>query len=137
MLKQLYWCYNYYSRLFQQCIFYSTSDLPGNVLTSDDLRLLLEELVDVVILFYPLGLQLKVRTEILDSIQAQFSDPTLQLREVLKFWLTTADKPSWKTLTDALRSRSVGASHDQSASVLADNLKAKYCLLEDMQESKC
>ena len=92
--------------------------------------------MDVVILFYPLGLQLKVRTEILDSIQAQFSDPTLQLREVLKFWLTTADKPSWKTLTDALRSRSVGGSHDQSASVLADNLKAKYCLVEDMQESK-
>ena len=118
------------SRLFQQCICYSTSDLPGNVLTSDDLRLLLEELVDVLILFYPLGLQLKVGTEALDSIQAQFSDPTLQLREMLKVWLTTAYKPSWKTLTDGLRSRSVGESQ------LADDLKAKYCRPKDMRESK-
>ena len=116
--------------MFQQCICYSTPDLPGNVLTSDDLRPLLEELVDVLILFYPLGLQLKVGTEALDSIQAQFSDPTLQLREMLKVWLTTADKPSWKTLIDGLRSRSVGASQ------LAGVLEGKYCLVEDMHESK-
>ena len=75
----------------------------------------------MLIFFYPLGLQLKVGTGTLDSIQAQFSDPTHQLQEMLKVWLTTADKPSWKTLIVALRRRSVGASQ------LAGVLDAKYC----------
>ena len=80
--------------------------------------------------WYPLGLLLKVRTEILEWIRTQFLDSRHQLREMLKFWLTTADKPSLKTLIDALRSRSVGASQ------LASVLKAKYCLVEDMGEIK-
>ena len=100
------------------------------MLTLDDLGLLLEELVNVRTQWYPLGLQLKVRTGTLDRIRAQFPDPIDQLLDMLKTWLTTSDKPSWKTLTDALRSRSVGASQ------LANILEAKYCLVEDMQESK-
>ena len=71
-----------------------------------------------------------MRTEILESIRTQFRDTKRQLREMLKFWLTTADKPSWKTLTDALRNRSVGASQ------LADGLDTKYCSMKDMRESK-
>ena len=94
----------------------------------DDLGLLLEELLDVQHNWYPLGLQLKLRTETLDSIRQRFSDPTCQLLEMLKVWLTTADNPSWKTLTDALR--------NVEASQLADDLEAKYCLVEDMHESK-
>ena len=109
---------------------YSTPDLPGNILTSDDLGLLLEELLDVSAQWYPLGLQLKVRTETLESIRTQLHDTKRQLQEMLKVWLTIADKPSWKTLTDTLRSRSVGASQ------LADHLETKYCLVEDMRESK-
>ena len=92
----------------------------------DDLGLLLEELLDVRHNWYPLGLQLKLRTETLDSIRP--SDPTLRLLEVLKVWLTTADNPSWKTLTDALR--------DVEASQLANDLEAKYCSMKDMHESK-
>ena len=80
--------------------------------------------------WYHLGLQLKVRVDILDSIREEFSDLTGQLREMLNVWLITADNPSWKTLTDVLRSRNVGAS------LLADILEAKYCLVEDMCESK-
>ena len=90
----------------------------------DDLGQVMEEVLDVSAQWYHLGLQLKVRTGTLDSIQAQFPDPKRQLLEMLKTWLTTSDNTSWKTLTDALRSRSVGASH------LAGVLEAKYCLVE-------
>ena len=98
------------------------------MLTLDDLHLLLEELLVAGTKWYTLGLQLRVRTGTLDRITINFPDPTHRLREVLKTWLTTAVNPSWKTVTDALRS--VGASQ------LADDLEAKYCLVEDMHESK-
>ena len=75
--------------------------------------------------WYPLGLQLKVRIGTLDSIQVQFSDPKRQLLEMLKTWLTTSDNTSWKTLTDVLRSRSVGASQ------LASVLERKHCVMEE------
>ena len=96
----------------------------------DDLRLLLEELLDIRTQWYPLGLQLKMRVEILDGIRREFHNTRDQLLEMLKTWLTTADNTSWKTLLDALRSRSVGASQ------LADHLETKYCRLKDTHESK-
>ena len=110
------------------CTYSSTPDLPGKILTLDDLRLLLEKLLDVK--WYHLGLLLKVRVEKLDGIRAQFRDPRDQLLEMLKTWLITSDNPSWKSLTDALRSQTVGASQ------LAGVLEAKYCRPKDMQESK-
>ena len=109
-------------------LFHSWSS--GKILTLDDIVLLLTELLDVQTKWYHLGLQLKVRVDILDSIRERFSDPRDQLREMLNVWLITADNPTWKTLTDALRSQNVGAS------LLADILEAKYCLVEDMRESK-
>ena len=106
----------------------------------DDLGLLLEELLFVSELWYRLGLELKVRPETLETIAAQFSDRIReqfsnskdQLLEMLKTWLTTSDNTSWKTLTDALRSRIVRKSD------LADILDAKYCLVEGtvLHESK-
>ena len=80
--------------------------------------------------WYHLGLQLNFRVKKLDDIRVQFHNPRDQLLEMLKTWLTTSDKPRWKSLTDALRSRTVGASQ------LAGLLETKYCLVEDMQESK-
>ena len=74
--------------------------------------------------WYPLGLQLKLRTGTLDSIRVELSAPNNQLREMLKTWLATSDNTSWKTLIDALKSRSVGARQ------LASVLETKYCLLE-------
>ena len=70
----------------------------------------LEEVLDVSAHWYPLGLQLQVRISMLDSIRIQFQNPSDQLLEMLKTWLTTSDNTIWKTLTNALRSRSVGAS---------------------------
>ena len=84
---------------------------------------MLEELVDVSQLWYVLGVQLKVRISRLNGIQAQFLDNTRQLLEMLKTWLTTSDNTTWKTLTDALRTLSVGAHH------LAGRLETKYCLV--------
>ena len=71
--------------------------------------------------WYDLGLQLKVNIGTLKSIRAEFSAPKHHLREMLNAWLTTGDNPNWKILTDALRSRMVGASH------LATVLETKYC----------
>ena len=98
----------------------------------DDLGLLLEELLDVRKNWYHLGLQLKQNFGTLDSIRSRrdFPDPRDRLLKMLKTWLITADKPSWKTLTDALRSRNVGESQ------LADDLEAKYCRLKYTHESK-
>ena len=75
--------------------------------------------------WYHLGVQLKVRIGTLDNIQVQFSDPKRQLLEMLKTWLTTSGNTSWKSLTDALRSRSVGASQ------LAGLLATKYGVMEE------
>ena len=52
---------------FSRCTYYSTPDLPGKILTLDDLRLLLEELLDVK--WYHLRLQLDLRVEKLDTMQ--------------------------------------------------------------------
>ena len=80
--------------------------------------------------WYQLGLKLKVKTGRLESIQAQFSEPERQLLEMLKTWLTTSDNTTWKTLTDALRSRTVGASQ------LAGELEKKYCQVEETDVGK-
>ena len=101
------------------------------MLTLDDLGQVLEELMGMCTEWYYLGLQLKVRTETLETIKAQFSDSTHLLLEMLKVWLTTSDNTSWKTLTDALRSRIVGERW------LADHLVSKYKVAEtEVHESK-
>ena len=100
-------------------------NLPGNKLTLDDLGRVLEEVLDVSAQWYPLGLQLRVRANMLDSIRLQFQNPRDQLLEMLKTWLTTSNSTNWTTLTDALRSRSVGASQ------LASVLERKYCVMEE------
>ena len=87
----------------------------------DELGQLLEEVLDVSAQWYHLGLQLKVKTGTLDRIRNQFSDSRDQLLEMLKTWLSNSDNTTWKTLADALRSRSVEASQ------LANTLEKKYC----------
>ena len=71
-------------------IYYSTPDLPGEILTLDDLGLLLEELLDVQTKWYSLGALLKMGVSILDWIRRNFSDPRDCLLEMLKTWLTTS-----------------------------------------------
>ena len=115
---------NHTINLTDLCIEFIFLDLSGNRLTLDDLGQVMEEVLDVSAQWYHLGLQLKLKTGTLDRIRTQFHDPRDQLLEMLKVWLTTSDNTSWKTLTDALRSRSVGASQ------LAGVLESKYCLVE-------
>ena len=93
----------------------------------DDLGQVMEEVLDMSAQWYHLGLQLKVRTGTLDRIRTQFHDPRDQLLEMLKTWLTTTENTSWKTLTHALISRSVGASQ------LGGFLETKYCLVEETE----
>lgn len=90
-------------------------------MTSDDLRYVLEELVDKSVPWYQLGLQLGVTTGRLDRIREQFSDPRDLLMKMLKTWLK-GPNCLWNILVEALRSRSVGASR------LAEDLETKYCL---------
>ena len=99
-------------------------------LTPNDLGEVLEEIVDISAKWYLLGLRLKLKFGKLDSIQAQFPDPKRQLLEMLKTWLTTSDVASWKILTDALRSESVGATQ------LAGQLEKKYCPVEGTDVNK-
>ena len=98
----------------------------------DDLGLLLEELLVVRPKWYKLGLQLKVRPETLGRIGQVFwpHDPRDEFQEMLETWLTTSDNTSWKTLSDALRCQEVGENQ------LAGSLERKYCLTEDLRESK-
>ena len=95
----------------------------GGNLTLDDVGCVLEEIIEMAANWYQLGLQLNLMTVTLDRIRALFSDPIDQLLEMLKTWLKSGVSPSWKTLTDALRSRTVGAIR------LAGVLERKYCLL--------
>ena len=90
------------------------------MLTLDDLGLLLEELLDVQTKWYNLGLQLNLTVSTQERIRRDFSDPRDQFLQMLISWLSTGYEPSWTSLTDALRSRNVGACQ------LADRLEAKY-----------
>ena len=105
-------------------------DDHGLLLEELDHAFQLDELVNVHERWYPLGLQLKVSAKMLDRIEAQFSDSRERLQEMLKTWLTISDNPSWKTVTDALRSQSV------SRNQIADYLETKYCSMKDMNEGK-
>ena len=98
----------------------------------DDIRLLLEELLDVCNRWYQLGLELNLKSETLSRIDnyAQFPDSRDRLLEMLKTWLTTSNNASWKTVTVALRSKSMEAYQ------LAGGLERKYCLTKEMRESK-
>ena len=96
----------------------------------DDVGCVLEEVVDLSAQWYLLGVQLKVKIGTLDSIRAQFGDPKYQLLEMLKAWLTTSDNTTWKILTNALSSQSVGAGQ------LAGELEKKYYLLKKAEVSK-
>ena len=90
-------------------------------LSIDDLGLIQEELIDVCINSYDIGLQLKVPVGKLNSIKVEYSKPSDQLREMLMTWLKTDTLHEWQTIADALKSRTVGESK------LASDIEAKYC----------
>ena len=67
-----------------------------------------KELLDASTKWYDIGLELRLRTGVLDNIQYQYQDASTCLREMLRHWLKKADPcPTWKGLANALESRTV------------------------------
>ena len=68
-----------------------------------------------------IGIQLNVDDGVLAQVKADNSDSRSCLREMLRYWLRRVDpQPSWKELTDALRSL--------GEEKLADTIGQKYKL---------
>ena len=57
----------------------------------------------------------------LDCFKGQYSDPGDQLREVLRTWLTSSGKPTWRGMIEALNSPVI------EEALLAKELQQKYC----------
>ena len=86
-----------------------------------DLSAVRNELHDVRTKWFDIGVELKVKTSTLKSIEAKYDDPKDCLREVITEWLKAGDHATWKSLVDALRTRVI----DEPK--LATELEAKYC----------
>ena len=52
--------------------------------------------------WYNLGIRLGVRHDVLDSIEANYSNPNRRKRQMFKQWLEITPNPSWNTLLAAL-----------------------------------
>ena len=75
--------------------------------------------------WYNIGLMLKVAVPTLERIGFQFDNPTDRLREILKAWLETAAKPTWRDIVGALRGVTVGHSK------LASDINTRYCTTDE------
>ena len=65
-------------------------------------------LVEISHKWYDIGLQIKVKPNVLNRIQSQYSDPVVCLRMTLSDWLIGINPyPTWEALAKALESRSV------------------------------
>ena len=72
--------------------------------------------------WYNIGIELKLSIGTLDTIREDFTCAADCLREMCIPWLKRTDpRPSWKALTEALKSPPVGERH------LAQQLRDKYC----------
>ncbi len=93
-----------------------------DVLSAEDLRVLVEELVDVAPKWCPFGLQLGVSPSFLAGLRRKDD----QLFDVLMKWLRNAVPPhppaTWAMIVAALQSKSVGEPR------LAETLKKKYIM---------
>ena len=99
-----------------------TSHPPAPSLGVDDLNDVRKELLDVSSNWYDIGLQLRLRTGGLETIEYQNQDVRICLRKMLLHWLKKVDPPpTWEGLACALESRIVGEPR------LAEQLRTKYC----------
>ena len=104
----------------------SRSQSAGQQLSVNDLPVVMEELNDIRVKWYNIGLQLRMSVGTLDAIKEQYNDPSHCLREALKTWLKTCPShPTWNNIIDALRSSTVGEVR------LAAELEQKYCSTQD------
>ena len=104
----------------------SCSQSAGQQLSVDDLPVVMEELSDIRVKWYDIGLQLRMSVGTLDAIKEQYNDPSHCLREALKTWLKTCPSPpTWSNIIDALRSTTVGEVR------LAADLEQNHCSTQD------
>ena len=94
----------------------------GLELTEDDLATILNEIQEARARAYYVGLNLKLPTDLLDSIMSQYSDHLDRLLHVLKEFLRRVEpRPTWSAVVNALQSPSVGLLK------LAEKIEKKYC----------
>ena len=87
-----------------------------------ELRVLVNELVDVRRKWYDIGIQLNIPDEILDDINSACKDDySLALRRLIQHWLRQIEpRATWADLVEALRARAV---NEQD---LAKNLEERF-----------
>ena len=84
--------------------------------------MVLEELYEALTCWYCMGLELRMKVSILDSISSQWSHPEECFRRMLMVYLQTAiPSPSWRALVEALRSPVVGFPR------LAERVEQRHC----------
>ena len=94
----------------------------ADILTMDDLAILLNELNDVIDIWFRFGVQLRVPVSRLNVIKSENSNPDDCLMHMLIFWLTnTIPSPTWETVVDALCCAAIGRQQ------MADSIRRKYC----------
>ena len=92
-------------------------------LTEGDLATVLNEIYEARVHAYYVGLNLKVPTDVLESIESQYSDDRRRLHHVIKEFLKRTDpKPTWRAIVDALKSPTVDMAK------LAEKVEVKFCL---------
>ena len=84
------------------------------------LKDLVEDLRKVVPQWRDLGVQLEIDLDELKIVATNYEKEEDRFREMLSIWLRSSKNPSWKTIAEALRTRSVGYNQ------LALGLEQKY-----------
>ena len=94
----------------------------ADILTEEDFPTLLNELNDIIDIWFRFGVQLRVPFSRLNAIKSEHSNPDDCLMHMLNFWLTnTTPSPTWETVVDALCCAAIGKEQ------IADNIRRKYC----------
>ena len=91
-------------------------------LTEGDLVTILNEIYEARVRAHFVGLNLKVPTDVLESIRTRFDDDGDRLYYVIMEFLKQIDpKPTWRAIVDALKSPTVNMAK------LAETIEAKFC----------
>ena len=99
---------------------YTVTSPLGMALSIDDLGEVFEGLHGTRKKWYDIGLKLGVPVVELDRIHCEHADSHSSLRETLKTWLKTANKPTWQSIVGTLKSVIVGEPK------LAQDIEARY-----------
>ena len=84
------------------------------------LRKLFQELHHVSIMWFHLGIALKIPVSVLISIKSDHRNTERAFIEMLQVWLKMSPQPTWEAIVNALKSCTVGEPR------LATEIEAKY-----------